>query len=199
MHSSSPPAPALRRPPGPDAVLDAAVAFLHHFAAENPGAGDPRRRIAEVTAEIERHGTYEHTPEELSFGARVAWRNAARCIGRPYWNNLIVRDLRHVEDPDEVAEQCFEHLRLATNGGRIRPVISVFAPDIPRAHRARGQARTSRADRLELNRPAAVRLGDRRLPPLLRPAGSRPPPRLRPPPPHGASRLPAPFLIRPGS
>ena len=131
MHFSGPPAPPRRRPSGYDAVLDAAVVFLRQFAAENPGAGDPRRRIAEVTAEVARRGTYEHTPEELEFGARVAWRNAARCIGRLYWNNLTVRDLRHVQDPDDIAEQCFEHLRLATNGGRIRPVISVFAPDRP--------------------------------------------------------------------
>jgi nitric-oxide synthase len=120
-----------RRPPQSDAVLDAAAEFIHRFAAENPDAGDPRRRIAEVTAQVERHGTYDHTPAELAFGARVAWRNAARCIGRLYWNNLTVRDMRHVDDPDDVAEQCFEHLRLATNGGRIRPVITVFAPDRP--------------------------------------------------------------------
>ncbi|MEV6009126.1 nitric oxide synthase oxygenase [Streptomyces sp. NPDC051976] len=111
--------------------MDAAVTFLQQFAAEHPGSGDPRRRIAEVAAEIGRHGTYTHTPEELAFGARVAWRNSARCIGRLYWNNLTVRDMRHVEDPDTIAAQCFEHLRLATNGGRIRPVITVFAPDRP--------------------------------------------------------------------
>nr|WP_245791529.1 nitric oxide synthase oxygenase [Actinacidiphila rubida] len=128
---SDPPAVAAHRAPGRDDVLDAAVDFVRQFTAENPRAGDPAHRIAEVTAEIERYGTYEHTPAELTFGARVAWRNAARCIGRLYWNNLIVRDLRHVEDPDGIAEECFEHLRVATNGGRIRPVISVFAPNRP--------------------------------------------------------------------
>ncbi|MFI1092050.1 nitric oxide synthase oxygenase [Streptomyces sp. NPDC020917] len=131
MHFSGTTPLASRRPPGPGAVLDAAAVFLRQFAAENPGAGDPHRRFAEVAAEVERHGTYVHTPEELAFGARVAWRNSARCIGRLYWNNMTVRDMRHVEDPDGIAEQCFEHLRLATNGGRIRPVISVFAPDRP--------------------------------------------------------------------
>ena len=30
---------------------------------------------------------------------RVAWRNAAKCIGRIAWNTLIVRDCRHVTDP----------------------------------------------------------------------------------------------------
>jgi nitric-oxide synthase, bacterial len=131
MHSASAPAPARcpRRDDG--ALLDAAEAFIRHFAAENPGAGDPHRRIADVTAEVARSGSYHHTPDELVFGARVAWRNAARCIGRLYWNNLTVRDLRHVQDSDDIAQECFEHLRLATNGGRIRPVISVFAPDRP--------------------------------------------------------------------
>jgi len=122
---------ARRHPLAPDAVLEAAAVFLRQFAAENPAAGDPHRRFAEVAGEVERYGTYVHTPEELAFGARVAWRNSARCIGRLYWNNMTVRDMRHVEDPDGIAEQCFEHLRLATNGGRIRPVISVFAPDRP--------------------------------------------------------------------
>jgi nitric-oxide synthase len=76
-------------------------------------------------------GTYWHTPAELTWGARVAWRNAARCIGRLYWNSLHVRDLRHVDDADEVAAQCRAHLRIASNGGRIRSVISIFAPDQP--------------------------------------------------------------------
>ncbi|ONI70991.1 hypothetical protein ALI144C_51485 [Actinosynnema sp. ALI-1.44] len=31
-------------------------------------------------------------------------------------------------DPDDIAEQCVQHLRLAWNGGKIRPLISVFAP-----------------------------------------------------------------------
>ncbi|MEY9967801.1 nitric-oxide synthase [Streptacidiphilus sp. MAP12-16] len=111
--------------------LDAADTFIRQFTGENPESGDPERRLREVRAAVEAHGTYEHTPEELAFGARVAWRNAARCIGRLYWRSLMVRDLRHLRHPDDIAEQSVEHLRLAGNGGRIRPVISVFAPDRP--------------------------------------------------------------------
>ncbi|MFE7517022.1 nitric oxide synthase oxygenase [Streptomyces sp. NPDC057540] len=103
--------------------------FLRQFHREQPGAGDAERRVREALAEIGRTGTYAHTPAELSFGAQVAWRNAARCIGRLYWRSLVVRDLRHVTTAEGIAAQCFEHLRLAGNGGRIRPVISVFAPD----------------------------------------------------------------------
>lgn len=105
--------------------------FLELFHAENPQAGSMRPRIAAVMREIDMTGTYWHTAEELAFGARVAWRNNARCIGRLYWRSLQVRDLRTVSDAGGVAEHCFEHLRAAHNGGKIRPMISVFAPEAP--------------------------------------------------------------------
>ncbi|MEY9877779.1 nitric-oxide synthase [Streptacidiphilus sp. MAP12-33] len=113
------------------ALLWAAESFVRRFAREDPSCGDPEARVHEIAAAIAAHGTYEHTPEELAYGARVAWRNSARCIGRLYWQSLTVRDLRHVTQPDDIARECFEHLRLATNGGRIRPMISIFAPDRP--------------------------------------------------------------------
>ncbi|MBC3841230.1 nitric oxide synthase oxygenase [Streptacidiphilus sp. 4-A2] len=116
--------------PAPEAVLAQAETFIRQFALENPAVTDPEQRLREVRASIEAYGSYEHTPQELVFGARAAWRNSARCIGRLYWNNLTVRDLRHLDHPD-IAAQCVEHLRMASNGGRIRPVISVFAPDRP--------------------------------------------------------------------
>lgn len=97
-------------------------------------------RLASVRAELAETGTYRHTAEELEFGARVAWRNSNRCIGRLYWRSLRVRDLRHLtvaagttggDGAAAIAEECANHLRIATNGGRIRPLISVFAPDAP--------------------------------------------------------------------
>ena len=127
----TPPGAGQGRPPEHSSTLREAESFIRQFAEENPDSGNPERRLREVRAAIEAHGTYEHTPQELAFGARAAWRNAARCIGRLYWNNLTVRDLRHLSHPDDIAEGSFDHLRLATNGGRIRPVISVFAPDRP--------------------------------------------------------------------
>ncbi|MFI5707643.1 nitric oxide synthase oxygenase [Kribbella sp. NPDC051620] len=109
----------------------AAEEFLTLFHAENPQAGPIGPRLAAVGREIDRTGTYWHTTEELTFGARVAWRNNARCIGRLYWHSLQVRDLRTVTSAGEVAEHCFDHLRIAHNGGKIRPMISVFAPETP--------------------------------------------------------------------
>ncbi|MEV6927704.1 nitric oxide synthase oxygenase [Dactylosporangium sp. NPDC051485] len=94
---------------------------------------DGRERLARVRDEIAETGTYAHTYAELVFGARVAWRNASRCIGRLYWRSLIVRDLRNVAEPAEVFDELVRHLRTAGQRERhvIRPVISVFAPHRP--------------------------------------------------------------------
>jgi len=119
--------------PGPDTEQLRAEAreFLELFHTENPRAGAVGPRVAAVMREIDLTGTYWHTTEELTFGARVAWRNNERCIGRLYWHSLQVRDLRTVSDAGRVAAHCFDHLRLAHNGGKIRPMISVFAPETP--------------------------------------------------------------------
>jgi nitric-oxide synthase len=111
--------------------LDEAIQFIEQFHAENPDAGSVERRTAWARAEILTTGTYQHTTAELTWGARVAWRNSARCIGRLYWNSLRVRDLRSVRDADSVAAHCRKHLRLAGEGGKVRPVISIFAPETP--------------------------------------------------------------------
>jgi nitric-oxide synthase len=42
-----------------------------------------------------------------------------------------VRDCREVTTAPDIAAESVTHLREATNGGRIRPVITVFAPDAP--------------------------------------------------------------------
>jgi nitric-oxide synthase len=109
----------------------AAEEFLRLFHAEQAGSGALAARLREVRSEIESTGTYWHTPEELAFGARVAWRNSARCIGRLYWRSLQIRDRRTVREPAAVAGHAVDHLRVATNGGKIRPTITIFAPDSP--------------------------------------------------------------------
>jgi nitric-oxide synthase, bacterial len=118
-----------RRAVDPAAAQD----FLLQFHAEAASAAPLARRIWQVRDEIDATGTYVHTREELEFGARLAWRNAARCIGRLYWKSLHLRDRRHVHTPAGVAAECIEHLREATRGGRIRSTITVFAPDRPAA------------------------------------------------------------------
>ncbi|MDX3663924.1 nitric oxide synthase oxygenase [Streptomyces sp. ID05-26A] len=108
--------------------------FVRQHHAEHPDLGPVEARLAEVHAEIAATGTYRHTTAELTFGARVAWRNSSRCIGRLYWRSLKVRDQREVSTPTDVAKECVEHLRVATNKGKIRPVITVFAPAEPGTH-----------------------------------------------------------------
>ncbi len=112
-------------------LLASAEQFITQFYSENLPDENPVPRLWHVRREIEVTGTYWHTPAELEFGARVAWRNSSRCIGRLYWNSLRVRDRRGVTAASGIAAESVLHLREATNGGRIRPVITIFAPDAP--------------------------------------------------------------------
>lgn len=43
-----------------------------------------------MTKEIEATGTYQLKDTELIYGAKHAWRNAARCVGRIQWSKLQV-------------------------------------------------------------------------------------------------------------
>nr|WP_106782256.1 nitric oxide synthase oxygenase [Lysinibacillus timonensis] len=69
---------------------------------------------------------YFPTTEELSFGARVAWRNSNRCIGRLFWKSLHIFDERHTEDEEEIFKALLRHIKYATNNGKIKPAITVF-------------------------------------------------------------------------
>jgi nitric-oxide synthase, bacterial len=128
---SSLPSPSRRELSGDLDLLARAEEFLAQFHAENPEAGSLHDRMRQVRREIAADGTYRHTEAELTFAARVAWRNSSRCIGRLYWRSLRLRDRRQVSSTAEVAAECFAHLHAATNGGRVRPLITVFAPDTP--------------------------------------------------------------------
>ncbi|HWM03347.1 MAG TPA: nitric oxide synthase oxygenase [Actinophytocola sp.] len=105
--------------------------FLRAFHQARPNAGELDVRLAKVRAEIAATGTYRHKPAELAFGARLALRDSGWCPAEVPWRGLLVRDLREIRDSAEVAAQCVQHLRAATNGGRVRPMVSVFAPDTP--------------------------------------------------------------------
>lgn len=85
-------------------------------------------RLRQIDQDIEALGTYTHTADELKHGAKMAWRNSNRCIGRLFWQALEVFDAREAQDEDIIASQLFNHMKYATNGGRIRPAITVFAP-----------------------------------------------------------------------
>jgi nitric-oxide synthase len=105
--------------------------FLRLCYGENPDLGDGTARLREVRAELAATGTYVHTGAELTFGARVAWRNSSRCIGRLYWRSLTVLDRRAARTADEIFRHLVTHLHVASGaregaGRAIRPVISIF-------------------------------------------------------------------------
>jgi nitric-oxide synthase, bacterial len=104
--------------------------FLRRCYAENPRLGPVEPRLAIVRAQIAATGTYVHTPDELAHGAKMAWRNASRCIGRLYWRSLLVLDRRRARTADEIFSLLVHHLKTAGEGS-IRPVISIFAPAQP--------------------------------------------------------------------
>lgn len=113
----------------PGERMEEAMAFLETFHREQgKPAAELRQRSGEVRRELRRHGHYEHTADELAFGARLAWRNSARCIGRHVWRSLEVFDCRTVVEPDAIAERLLQHMAFANAGTAIRPAISVFAP-----------------------------------------------------------------------
>jgi nitric-oxide synthase len=103
-----------------------ARAYLTLFHRERGNLRLLSDRLRVVRREIDETGTYRHTEDELAHGARVAWRNSNRCIGRLFWESLQLRDMRHVATEEEVFASCVEHLHEAYNGGKIRPVITVF-------------------------------------------------------------------------
>src|SRR6266436_6092701 len=112
-------------------LLLEARAYLHLFHQECGMFEAYPRRFASVRGEIEQTGTYQQTYDELAYGARVAWRNNTRCIGRLHWKSLAVRDMRHLETAEEIFAALVEHLRFATNEGKIRSTITIFAPAVP--------------------------------------------------------------------
>lgn len=92
---------------------------------------DTSGRLAEIQEEIAQTGTYRQSSSELAYGARVAWRNNTRCVGRLYWQTLVVRDMRHLSTAEGIFQALLDHLRFSTNGGRIRSTMTVFAPALP--------------------------------------------------------------------
>ncbi|MBD7985445.1 nitric oxide synthase oxygenase [Sporosarcina sp. Sa2YVA2] len=86
------------------------------------------KRIEEIKHEIHTTGTYTHQSFELAHGAKMAWRNSNRCIGRLLWNTLHIFDARDVHTADAAYEKLVNHIEFATNDGKIRSVITIFPP-----------------------------------------------------------------------
>ncbi|XP_067140419.1 nitric oxide synthase, salivary gland-like [Centruroides vittatus] len=87
-----------------------------------------QKRLKEVLEEISQTGTYELKETELIYGAKLAWRNAPRCIGRIQWSKLQLFDARYAMSAEDMFAAVCNHLKYSTNKGNIRSTITVFAP-----------------------------------------------------------------------
>ena len=108
-----------------------AETYLRQYIQECALPQSFHKRLAHIQREIELTGIYWQSLDEVAYGAKLAWRNSTRCIGRLQWRNLEVRDMRHLSSAEDIFEACVEHLCIATNRGRIRSMITVFAPQVP--------------------------------------------------------------------
>lgn len=97
---------------------------------EEQGLSDSwfKNRIEEIKA----MNHYHPTTEELTYGAKVAWRNSNRCIGRLFWQSIHVFDERELDDEYDIFLALLRHIQFATNGGKLRPAITVFKEEIIR-------------------------------------------------------------------
>lgn len=87
-------------------------------------------RWMQIEDQIENEGTYTLTSEELDYGSKLAWRNSNKCIGRLFWQTMHVHDYRELSEPKEIMEALVHHIHYATNGGKIKPTISIFHPSV---------------------------------------------------------------------
>jgi hypothetical protein len=78
----------------PEEVIALARDFFEQYFAsiKRLNSTSHKQRLETITREIEEAGTYSLTETELVYGAKLAWRNSVRCIGRIQWAKLQVRD-----------------------------------------------------------------------------------------------------------
>ena len=114
---------------GLDLLKKEARAFLDSMAEDAVASAwvpDVTNRWKAIEQEIDTKGTYIHTKRELQFGARLAWRNSNRCIGRHFWRTLQVLDARDCQTQHEAIDHLKRHVNVAFNDGNITNVITVF-------------------------------------------------------------------------
>uniref|UniRef100_A0A2C9JBR1 nitric-oxide synthase (NADPH) n=1 Tax=Biomphalaria glabrata TaxID=6526 RepID=A0A2C9JBR1_BIOGL len=120
------------RPPGAprttEELLLHAKDFIEQYYTSIKKNNTPAhfKRISEITDAVEKSGTYELTTAELTFGAKLGWRNAPRCIGRIQWSKLQVFDARHILTARGMYEALCNHIKYGTNKGNLRSAITIF-------------------------------------------------------------------------
>jgi hypothetical protein len=123
-------------------LLREALEFNRLFHSEKVGLGkdDEARRESEIREALRGYKRknvnyappYTHTFEEIEHGARVAWRNASKCINRPVCMDLKLMDFRHVNTNQDMFDAIVQHLKAAVaEDNVVNAVISVFKPVVP--------------------------------------------------------------------
>nr|XP_016801376.2 nitric oxide synthase, endothelial isoform X3 [Pan troglodytes] len=120
-------------PPAPEQLLSQARDFINQYysSIKRSGSQAHEQRLQEVEAEVAATGTYQLRESELVFGAKQAWRNAPRCVGRIQWGKLQVFDARDCRSAQEMFTYICNHIKYATNRGNLRSAITVFPQRCP--------------------------------------------------------------------
>ncbi|GMA58270.1 hypothetical protein GCM10025858_27730 [Alicyclobacillus sacchari] len=113
----------------PRHLMEQARSFIDQCYTElGKSETEKTQRLEQIEHDLRTTGSYRHTYEELEHGARMAWRNSNRCIGRLFWRSLSVFDARTADTPEAVFNLLRRHIEYATNDGKIRPTITIFRP-----------------------------------------------------------------------
>lgn len=112
------------------ALYKEAKSFITQCYEELNISDRTEERLKNIEIEIRSTGFYTHTYEEIEHGAKLAWRNSNRCIGRLFWDKLRVLDARHINDDEGIQQEIINHISYATNSGKILPTITVFKPNL---------------------------------------------------------------------
>ena len=83
-------------------------------------------RLKEIEDEIKTKQSATYTTDELRYGTQLAWRNAARCINRLYWQTLEITDRRDVKTNDAMFDAVCHHIRSSFNGGKLLATVLVL-------------------------------------------------------------------------
>nr|XP_056715766.1 nitric oxide synthase, brain [Euleptes europaea] len=109
-------------------LLPLAKEFIDQYysSIKRFGSKAHMERLEEVTKEIETTDTYQLRDTELIYGAKHAWRNASRCVGRIQWSKLQVFDARDCTTAHGMFNYICNHIKYATNKGNLRSAITIF-------------------------------------------------------------------------
>ena len=107
---------------------EAFISSMQQFEDRPSNSDKWKQRLNSIKQSIEQTGTYTHTSEELIFGAKLAWRNSNRCIGRHFWRQLDVFDCRSLQTKTSILEALKNHVAFSYNEGAIKSAVTIFAP-----------------------------------------------------------------------